>query len=74
MEIFTIKLNELLKENIITKKALADAVGASKALVTIWTQGKSLPSLIYLIKIADYFNVSIDYLAGREDESGTKKY
>lgn len=67
MEIFTARLNELIKEKGITKKELADAVGTSKALVTIWTQGKSLPSVIFLTKIADYFNVETDYLLGRKN-------
>lgn len=67
MEIFTARLNELIKEKGITKKELADAVGTSKALITIWTQGKSLPSVIFLAKIADYFNVETDYLLGRKN-------
>ena len=67
MNIFTERLNALIKENKITKKNLADAIGASKALVTIWTQGKSLPNLIYLKKIADFFCVCSDYLIGRQD-------
>ena len=67
MEILTKRLNELIEEKRITIKELADGIGASKALVTIWTQGKSLPSVIYLSKIADYFDVSCDYLLGKKD-------
>ncbi len=67
MEIFTRRFNDLIKENGITKAELAKALDTSKALITIWTQGKSLPSIIYLVKIADYFNVSADYLLGRKD-------
>lgn len=67
MEILTKRLNELLQEKGLSKKQLADGIGASKALITIWTQGKSLPSVIYLAKIADFFEVSTDYLLGRTD-------
>lgn len=67
MEILTERLNELIKEKGISKKQLADGIGTSKALVTIWTQGKSLPSVIYLARIADYFEVSCDYLLGRKN-------
>lgn len=67
MEILTKRLNELINEKGINKKQLADGIGTSKALVTIWTQGKSLPSVIYLAKIADFFDVSTDYLLGRTD-------
>ena len=67
MKIFTKRLNELIKEKGIQKQDLAKAIGASKALVTIWTQGKSYPTIMYIIKIADYFDVSADYLLGRKD-------
>lgn len=67
MEIFTERLNELIEEKGITKADLAKEIGASKALVTIWTQGKSLPTIVYLVKLADYFNVCADYLLGRKD-------
>ncbi len=65
MKVLINRINELLKEKGISKKQFADGIGASKALVTIWTQGKSLPSVIYLVKIADFFEVSTDYLLGR---------
>ena len=67
MEKFTERLNELIEEKGIQKQELAKAIGASKALVTIWTQGKSYPTLHYLVKLADYFNVCTDYLLGRKD-------
>lgn len=67
MEALTKRLNELIEEKGINKKQLADGIGTSKALVTIWTQGKSLPSVIYLSKIADFFDVTTDYLLGRTD-------
>lgn len=67
MKIFTERLNLLMQEKGINKKELAEAIGASKALVTIWTQGKSVPNLLYLKKIADYFNICADYLIGRQD-------
>lgn len=33
-----------------------------------WIRTNTLPSLDYLIKIAEYFNVSPDYILGRTDE------
>lgn len=67
MEIFTKRLNGLIAEKGIQKQELAKAIGTSKALVTIWTQGKSYPTIQYLAKIADYFGVCADYLLGRQD-------
>lgn len=33
-----------------------------------WERGEAEPSLSTFIKLADYFKVSLDYLAGRSDE------
>lgn len=32
-----------------------------------WSSGKNCPSMHYLVKIAEYFDVSLDYLVGRSD-------
>lgn len=45
---------------------VAKKIGISSATVTQWKNG-SIPSGENLIKIADYFNCSIDYLLGRTD-------
>lgn len=34
--------------------------------ITEWKKGKANPSLDAVIKIADYFNESVDYILGRE--------
>jgi transcriptional regulator with XRE-family HTH domain len=40
----------------------------SSGTVTLWKNG-SIPRSEYLIKLADYFGVSIDYLLGRPERS-----
>lgn len=40
-------------------------------LFSHWKKGRQKPSIDALIKIADYFNVSIDYLVGRESAKQT---
>ncbi len=42
-------------------------LGISSGTITQWKNG-SIPSGEKLVQIADYFNVSVDYLLGREDE------
>ena len=46
---------------------MAEALGLSKAAISQFETGKSQPSAAVLIALADYFNVSLDYLVGRSD-------
>lgn len=46
---------------------LANAVGIDQRTISNYETGKTYPDSFALIKIADYFNVSIDYLVGRTD-------
>lgn len=52
-----------------TQKELADAIKVSPTLVSSWLSPKSdrYPNISQLIKIADYFKVSVDYLLGQTD-------
>ena len=43
-------------------------LGLSRSLVTSWKNG-TIPNNTTLVKIADYFNVSVDYLLGNETET-----
>lgn len=58
-------LRKLRKERNVTQKQLARALGVSESTISLYESGKHEPDHATLIKIADYFNVSIDYLLGR---------
>ena len=59
------RLKELRIENGLTQKQLADRLGLGQT--TIATHEKShMPQLDSLIAYADYFECTLDYLAGRE--------
>lgn len=60
------KLTALRKENGITQDTLADFVGVSKASVSKWETGQSLPDITILPKLASYFNCTIDEMMGYE--------
>lgn len=45
-------------------------VGVSQTTVTAWETGKAEPSSSAITRIADYFDVSTDYLLGRPEKSG----
>lgn len=59
-----IQIAKLRKENNITQDELAKKLDVSAQAVSKWENGGS-PDLEMLPKIADYFDVSIDYLFGR---------
>ncbi len=65
-----IEFKEILKELRIDRGLsqieLASELKVSKAVISLWENGLREPKLSSLIVIADYFGVTIDYLAGRE--------
>lgn len=48
--------------------AVCDAIGLSNSTATGWKKG-TMPKGDVLAKIADYLNVSVDYLLGRDEKS-----
>lgn len=48
--------------------AVAVEMGFQKSVVTRWKKNNATPTDANLAKIANYFNVSIDYLKGNEQE------
>ena len=65
---FTERFNELLKSRKINAVTLAKEIGVPKSIVYEWKSGARDPSLENMLRIADYFGVTLEYLTGREDE------
>lgn len=51
----------------------AELFDTTQQAVSAWESGKSAPDYQTLMKIADYFCVSLDYLLGRKTEEQQKK-
>lgn len=68
MSVFAEKLKELRKEKDLTQKEIANKLGVSRVAYTNWENGNREPNIERLVKLADYFDVSIDYLVGRKNE------
>ena len=64
---FGVRLKELRKSKKMTQKQLADLVFVDCSSVTKWETGKAYPDFEKQNKLADFFNVSIDYLLGKSD-------
>lgn len=56
----------LMMSRHMNKSELAKAIGVSSGNLSDWANGRSQPSVEKLIRMADYFDVSLDYLVGRD--------
>ena len=59
-------LKDLRKEKDIGQEVLAKELNISVKTVSHWETGYTEPSIEQLIKLADYFEISIDELVGRK--------
>lgn len=59
------KINELRKNKGITQDELAAELGVTAAAVSKWENGYTLPDILMLCALADYFQVTTDELLGR---------
>jgi len=64
---FSDRLKELRKEKNLTQEELAKILGISRSTIAGYETERKEPDYETLKKIADFFNVSTDYLLGRTD-------
>lgn len=65
-------LKELRKTKRLTQPELCEAIGYSHSIISEWENGKKIPTATAIITLANFFNVTTDYLLGLENEDGTK--
>ena len=65
--VFKENLKTIRKEKHISQEALAKYLDVSIKTISHWETGYSEPSIAQLIQIADFFDVSLDFLLGRTD-------
>ena len=61
------RLKELRMEKGIGQNRLAKELGLSNASISYWENGKQEPSASAIFKLANFFEVSADYLIGLKD-------
>ncbi len=64
---FCVKLKYLREEKGIGQVELADMIGVSKGIISLWENGLREPSMNSLILLSKFFGVTIDYLVGLEN-------
>lgn len=61
-------IRRLRQERGLCQEELGRRIGASKQSVSNWENGNITPSIDLLLRLADFFGVSTDYLLGRNSQ------
>lgn len=67
------RIKELRKSKKMSQSELGKFIGVSQTTVTAWENGRAEPSSSYVAKLATFFNVSTDYLLGRDPKEDDLK-
>lgn len=70
--IFGERLKRLRKEKDIVMEDMAEDLNTTQATISRYERGKRKPDIVFLNLVADYFDVSTDYLLGKTDEENPK--
>lgn len=64
-EVFPTILRGLMSERKLTQNDVAQGIGMTRQVISLYCMGQSTPDINTLSKMADFFDVSCDYLLGR---------
>lgn len=73
MSVIGTRIKELRLNKKVTQKEIAEGIGVSSVSIQRFEYGSVRPSLDTLIALADYFDVSLDFLTGRNDNPNSHK-
>lgn len=66
-------IQKLRIEREMTQQQLAEVLNYSDKTISKWERGESLPDIIILKQLSDYFGVSLDYLTEEEHQNTKEK-
>ena len=72
--IFRDRLKELRVQTKLSQAQLSTRLGYGKSTLGAWELGRTQPGIEGLITLANYFNVTVDYLIGKSDFSVTPQH
>ena len=64
------RLEDLRVDHDLTQQAVADILGCKREVYRRYEKGTRTIPIDFLMKLADYYNVSTDYIVGREKNPG----
>ena len=62
------RIRDLREDNDLTQKQIAEYLMCDQSLYSKYERGEREIPLNLIIKLADYYNVSLDYIVGRSAE------
>ncbi len=68
MSTFPERIIQIKNEKKLMQKDIATGIGVHIRTYQYYEKGQKKPTLSVLIALADYFDVSLDYLVGRSDD------
>lgn len=71
MQVVGNRIRELREEKNLSMLQLAEKIGVSNAAICKWENQIAEPKASYIYNLANFFNVSTDYLLGRTDDFGS---
>ncbi len=73
MDIFAQRLRELRKQNMLSQREIADILGVKEKAYQHYEYGNVKPKVETLVKMAEIFEVSTDFLFGLSDKAEMKQ-
>lgn len=67
------KINSLRKKHNWSQSDLAKKINASREIIGKYERGENMPSLEMILKLADAFNVTVDFLLGKGEYASYNK-
>ena len=61
-------IKDLREDNDLTQQQIADLLGTSQTMYARYERGANELPIRHLLKLADYYNVSTDYILGRTNK------
>lgn len=65
------RIKQLRKEKDLTQEEMADQLSLNRATISNWEIDRASPDAKTIIQLADFFNVTVDYLMGISDSPQT---
>ena len=67
------RLRDLREDADLTQSALAERLGIQQTVYSRYERGARTSPLEHLMRLADYYDVSLDYLTGRTQKKATNR-